>query len=105
VGVSEKSEAGFSRCITTGIFVKPKLGGTTDATAFVPLDGTNAVFFYSKGDEMSVNTTLNRNAVPTPPDDVQMQEQNSPLIEDQSLPAGQILEQQEEAGSSPLFVP
>jgi hypothetical protein len=54
---------------------------------------------------MSVNTTLNRNAVPTPPDDVQMQEQNSPLIEDQSLPAGQILEQQEEAGSSPLFVP
>jgi hypothetical protein len=97
------SEAG-SRCITTGFLVKPesqgqpKLGGTTDATAFVP-NGTNAVFVKHK--EKHMDTTF-----ATEEQTIHIQEQEAEALEDMRRPAEQVLAEQREQGERPsLFVP
>jgi hypothetical protein len=105
----------------TGFFVKsmgqPKLGGTTDARAFVPV-GMNALFLFhpshlnhpvhkaGKIRKEKKMDTINQTDETKQVEHEHMQEHTSLPIEDRSLSAEQVLTQQAEQENRPsLFVP
>jgi hypothetical protein len=96
---------------------QPKLGGTTDARAFVPF-GMNALFYFipltsthpaplQQGNKKEKKMEMmNETGEIKQVEYARMQEQTSLPVEDRSLPAEQVLIQQAEQDNRPsLFVP
>jgi hypothetical protein len=79
---------------------QPKLGGTTDAEAFVPF-GMNALLI-SKGEDMDEQMKQPE------PQEANLQERPIKTLTDDSLPAAQIIHEQEddaEQNHAPRFIP